>query len=124
MKLFIPSLSTKLILTQPWTFHLFYESRNRLYIEKLRECYKIPEPPKSIYHEPRGLGEFTLPVGTTLSVSRIYIRLGQKEFDSVTFTINYETFSPRRQKNINIKGRCWVKLEDANKIEADIVPGT
>jgi hypothetical protein len=122
MKLFIPAIATKLVLTQPWTFHLFYERRNSAFIETLRRHYhNIKTPPNTYYGQSHDIGEFTLPVGTKLSVSRVYIRLGQKEYNSVTFLINYEVFSPKLEKDVKVKGRCWMKLDDVNKMEVDIV---
>jgi hypothetical protein len=53
----------------------------------------------------------TLVAGTQLKVSRIYIRQGQNDFNSITFTV---AKSPQKWK-----GRFWAKLEDVNRIEAD-----
>ena len=45
-----------------------------------------------------------------LSVDRIFIRNGMPDYDSVTFRIRSH---PEQKK---LKGRFWVKLDDANKI--------
>lgn len=47
--------------------------------------------------------DYTIPNESILTVDRIFIRKGSRDFDSVTFRWN--------------KNRFWVKLDDANKIE-------
>lgn len=66
----------------------------------------------------------TLPIGTKLKVSRIYIRAcGDTDFDSVTFTVEIPQEQPvaepgkRKPKKIKPKkGRFWAKLGDVNQI--------
>lgn len=100
-------------LTAPWTFTFYYEYRNTTMESSLRENgYKLGPQSHSWTDEGRNLGQVTLPVGTQLTVKRIYIRTGQKGFDSITFIAKNDE---------GIKGRFWVKLEDANKIEMEIV---
>ena len=52
-------------------------------------------------------GKFTIPAGVTLTVDRIYIRQGNKEFSSVTF---------KTKLNDKIV-RFFAKLDDVNNIE-------
>lgn len=60
--------------------------------------------------------EVTFPVGTQLSVDRIYIRRGAESFNSVTFRTT--KICPEK---ILRSGRFWVKLKDANKIVCDFI---
>lgn len=61
--------------------------------------------------------QVTLPRGTELKVSRIYIRSTYREFDSITWVIN----NCPLDKKLN-KARFWVKLKDANRIVCDLFP--
>lgn len=69
--------------------------------------------------------EFVFRADTELRFDRLYIRMGQKGFDSVTFRTNCwmsqlgdPLFSaPRKLKAL----RFWAKLEDVNRIVGDIV---
>lgn len=54
--------------------------------------------------------DYSWPAGTILEVDRIYIRKGAADFSSVTFKI-------RGKKVI----RFWVKLEDVNRIDCQII---
>lgn len=113
MKLFIPTIGTKLQLEKDWWFKLFDEPRNygviigigaedvfRLQREKFENMSHterlilkgiIPyknEDGEQVYNDyvPFNI-EVILPKFTLLKVNRIYIRSGAKEYDSVTFTI-------------------------------------
>lgn len=114
MKLQIPALDTKIKLSMPWTFRLFQEHRNGLFISNLRKAgFDIPSPPPNApysWYSTTHLTNVTLPVGTILSVKRIYIRSGQEEYNSITFNAMGD----------EIKGRFWVKLDDANNIEYEL----
>jgi len=115
-----------MVLTEPWTFSLYSEGRNDKFIGTLQTEYLTKLKRKLNVDGYYGwgaqlLGDFTIPTGAQLSVARIYIRLGGKEFDSVTFNVNYEVESPRRNKLVKIKGRFWVKLKDANKIKMELL---
>lgn len=67
--------------------------------------------PEASWHTTRNQHEsVTIPVGTVMYVDRYYIKNGgQTEFDSVTFRA---VFGKKTQ-------RFWVKLADANRIQAD-----
>ena len=135
MNLYIPAIGTKMVLTEPWTFMLFSEDRNNKFIDTLytsRAFYDVlPKlkldsdgtPTHRRYsYEAREFCNFTLPTGTQLSVSRVYIRLGQKEFDSITFNASVDVIHPTTKKPTKVKGRFWVKLTDANTIKMDVLP--
>lgn len=57
----------------------------------------------------------TLPKGTVLAASRIYIRQGIEAFDSIT----WRTVACPDKKLV--KKRFWVKLADANEIICEII---
>ena len=125
MNVFIPPLGTKLELTQPWTFTVCSEYRNDAFIDVLRhEGYRIPDrtvSPSSYYHSTQTLGTVTLPVGTLLTMKRIYVRQGQKGFDSVTFQVKIDLVDPSLAKPVMAAGRIWVKLDEVNTIEAKVL---
>ena len=139
MQLYIPQLSDKLKLTTPWTFTLHWEARNRTLVEACLMPYltKNKKPAKNSdlwYMEGlkyKGTSikatneEITLPAGSILSVDRIYIRQGVKDFNSVTFRLIKSSASTiiigdGSVLAINPKVRSirfWAKLADANRIE-------
>ena len=104
----IPSLGTELVLASDWTFALYAEYRNRTLIKSLGL-----EKELTVYWngDIRNCKNITIPRGSKLSISRIYIRNGQKDYDSVTFYLK------KYYGNSKIKGRFWAKLHDVNKIE-------
>lgn len=119
MQLFIPPLGTKLVLIEPWTFKMYDEYRNVTFIENLIEAgFHLNKVKKdhSNYWKVLNLGDVTLPAGMQLTLKRLYIRNGQKDFDSVTFMVTGTMLNGKK-----IKGRFWVKLEDANKMKVEIV---
>jgi len=110
-------------LAKPWTFDLYNESRNDKLIETLglRPAWgwKMDnEESRKIYRdfqEKHPFGEIikavTLPAGTVLNVSRIYIRMGCLDYDSVTFSIKKGKCPEKK-----VHGRFWAKLKDVNRI--------
>ena len=139
MQLYIPQLSDKLKLTNPWTFTLHWEARNRTLVEACLMPYltknKGPAKNSDLWYM-EGLTykgtsikttneEITLPAGSILSVDRIYIRQGVKDFNSVTFRLIKSSastiiISDGSVLAINPKVRSirfWAKLADANRIE-------
>lgn len=120
MNLFIPSIGTSLVLKQDWTFNLHYEYRNRKLWEVLlgKDAFANhwranPGPkPKPVV--------ITLPAETELVVSRIYIRNGQGDFDSVTFSAkDLVDLDGKKVKS----ARFWAKLNDVNKIICEVKNG-
>lgn len=57
-------------------------------------------------------GDCTLKKGTILTIDRIYIRKGAKDYDSISFRINKSNEPRFKKKGI----RFWVKLDEANNI--------
>lgn len=110
----IPSIGTSLTLTKKWSFTLYGEFRN----EKFWKTYCKVKPSTEELDEKR-LWEFdddemqsvelSLPAGTELNLDRIYVRKGKQDFDSISLFIKNCPIK-------GIKGRFWVKLEDANKL--------
>lgn len=107
MKLFIPTIGTKIELTENWYFTLHEERRNSV-------LWKAVMGKEIDRWDCHGFVTTLLPAGTVLSISRIYIRQGLKGFDSISFII-------KSCPNKKMKGRFWAKLEDVNKIEFETV---
>ncbi len=162
MKLFIPTIGTKLKLNSEWSFLVREEYRNTKFLdaigwtatmkrkgrsrsqtepldhsdlplELVRE-YGAPSVDAEAKKDYAGRPLHTfytinfpmkLPPETVLSVDRIYIRKGVGDFDSVTFLISDcpdKRFAPKKARGF-LPGGCrfWVKLDDANGMECDVV---
>ena len=112
-KLNIPTIGTEFVLASDWEFTLYSERRNDKFWENCKKLdASIPDPTsKKSYWDRSGINAaVTLPAGTVVAISRIYVRAGKEEYDSITFSIKS---CPTK----GIKGRFWVKLEDANEME-------
>lgn len=162
MKLFIPTIGTKLKLTADWNFEVKEEYRNTKFLDAIGwtenmtakgrsrsrvqkiDASQLPlelvrdhgAPRLDIEEVKNWSGEIahtvhdyyfpmTLPAGTVLSVDRIYIRKGVGDFDSITFLITDcpdKRFAPKKARGF-LPGGCrfWVKLDEANRIECDVV---
>lgn len=109
MKLYIPDIKDKLVLSNDWTFDLYEEYRNHKLLKALE--IKLNESP-NYWDRIKEKHSVILLKDTELVVDRIYIRKGREmaDFSSVSFIINSSN------KKIN-KCRFWAKLEDVNKIE-------
>lgn len=130
MKLQIPKIGQKIILMQDWYFKLYAEYRNRSLMMQTgleeKECSILTytwrrNPQDRVAIEPwvfqeTGLSwrEFVIPEKTVLTIDRIYIRKGQQEFDSVSFTIPKCKAFPKRT-------RFWAKLDDVNNIHFEFL---
>lgn len=113
-KLMIPHLGYALTLSKPWTFGLVDETRNRPLANELNiDFYAIRCASKKSIGE--SIVPVTLPVGTILTVDRLYIRRGQSGFDSVSFYAQIPTNNQPGSKSK--KRRFFAKLEDVNNIE-------
>jgi len=107
MKLNIPEIGDELILTTPWNFRLYNESRNLKALEsKMFGIY--PYEYNTDYPA-------SLPIKTVLKIDRIYIRKGNSDYSSITFWAKHP--------EIKLKQRFWVKLQDANNIEFELKVG-
>jgi len=141
VKLFVPNCKTEMILTAAWTFRLFDEDRNNTYIRTslgvhfstyeewlAQQGGPIPHGRAARWTRYRTYsdevaGRFqtvTLPIGTIMRVSRVYIRQTTSEtYDSLTFTIKKRN----KKSGHTIHGRFWAKLADVNNIEYDVYLG-
>jgi len=102
--LYIPRIGELITLAEPWTFTLHEERRNISLIKQVDPGYTGNG--WGIYGRSGQTWVVTLPERWELKVDRIYIRNGQRNFDSITFSCPYN----------GKRVRFWVKLRDANKI--------
>ena len=79
---------------------------------------QMPYTSQSLNNYLQQLG-ITLPAGTELTVRRIFIRQGARDFDSMTFTATIPPLKPApRGKVAKPKSvRFWAKLDDCNTME-------
>jgi hypothetical protein len=114
MKLFIPHLKTLLKLERDWFFELNPEYRNM----SLYQVFSGQIIDRWAANAPfRKMLPVTIPKDTILSLDRIYIRNGNRQYDSVTFRIPKKMGNPPELAGC----RFWVKLDQANEIEASII---
>lgn len=102
--LHIPRIGELITLAEPWTFTLHKERRNVSLIKQVDPTYN--KQGWQLYGHGQQTWTVTLPERWELKVDRIYIRNGQRNFDSITFSCPYN----------GKRVRFWVKLDDANKI--------
>ena len=136
MRFNIPDVGFKMTLTSDWTFDLIREYRNtslwdllvnavdeeaavKAYDERMWEFNaKVEEAIEQgitviqIEEVKMPFVSVTLPVGTELSVDRIYIRKGASDYSSVTFNV-------LSIPNVKKKGRVrfFARLDDVNNLE-------
>lgn len=136
MRFNIPDVGFKMTLTSDWTFDLIREYRNtslwdflvnavdeeaavKAYDERMWEFNaKVEEAIEQgitviqIEEVKMPFVSVTLPVGTELSVDRIYIRKGASDYSSVTFNV-------LSIPNVKKKGRVrfFASLDDVNNLE-------
>lgn len=125
----IPELGTNIVLAEDWTFPLHHEPRNDSLFEVMGMAHEHnwrdePDPPPH---------PVTVPKGAALTIDRIYIRKGAKDYSSVTFrwpgqktTRRTKTFTyrecvngPERSHSYTIPAqgvRFWAKLADVNRM--------
>lgn len=111
MKMYIPALGDHLKLTADWTFRLYHEYRN----ETLFEMFGLKYEGRS-YGAPQAYTTVTLAAGTELGIDRIYIRRGNKEYDSITFNVLGAKMEKGRF-GAKSRVRFWAKLAAVNTIE-------
>lgn len=131
MKMYIPHLRDRVVLTADWTFKLYDEGRNYSLIDdQWRErARKFGTEQYDAMYERYSAGEITWyqfthrgkyselhtwPIGTILSIDRIFIKNAMSEYDSVTFRL-----VDKKRKGI----RFWAKLDDVNEMLFDLLPG-
>lgn len=140
MKLFVPNCKTEFILTKPWKFRLYFERR----CDKLLETsgimarnqgvsgygwdwrYHPPDPDSGRYRGDLKHEVFTLPKGSILRVSRVYIRQQTSDtYDSLTFWLKKTSLIDQRDPKARkkMKGRFWAKLADVNTMQCEVYLG-
>lgn len=102
MNMFIPEISSKLILTDDWCFMLYNEARNL----KLFKSLNLDSSSNKNHL-------ITIPKDTILTVKRIYIKHSQSAYSSLTFSINKKDSPDKRFWSANF----WASLLDVNKIQ-------
>lgn len=124
VRLFIPTISDKIILTKNWNFKLMDEYRNRYLVDRWRKFYDVEEEMHNEGRDRYGLDRInkylyvSLPAGTILAIDRFYIRgkgPASRNFDSITFRI----LKGSTCKNL-IGSRFWASLRFINQIECDL----
>jgi hypothetical protein len=126
VKLHIPRLGDKIVLAEPWTFTLYDESRN----DPLARWLGIPigwDERKPLLTNPDAWHArfFTkpviLPAGTELTVRRLYMRQGSRDFDSMTFSaalMERKSLAEAFKKKPKLKAvRFWAKLDEVNQMQ-------
>ena len=116
MKLFIPDIGDKLVLSKDWTFTVYNEHRNRsLFVLKYGE--EFDEDKFGYARNSENLYKafkLTLPAKSILKIDRIYIRKGASEYSSISCFIENQHEDTRYNKK-----RFWAKLIDVNNIEIE-----
>lgn len=124
VRLFVPTISDRIILTNDWYFKLRREYRNQSLISKWAKANERSDELISYSrdeHERKDARDpiyVLLPIGTILMVDRIYIRgKGQdyRAFDSLTFRILKG--SPCKEL---VGARFWANLRYVNQIVCDL----
>lgn len=125
---------------QQWSFKLYSERRNYgaweyfgkddgvAEIMARRSYYDDFVLDREGYYAAYGRGAMPerkhLPVtiegGSVLTIDRIYLRKGAGEFDSVTFILNGAKIPGK--KGANARVRFWVKLDDVNQGNLELLP--
>jgi hypothetical protein len=114
MRLFIPTIGTKITLFEPWDFRLFLEYRNKKVWEIVTNTNLRPyEEYASMSGRNRKI-QVHLPKDTVLVVDRIYIRQKASDYDSVSFRISSCPIKKLEKK------RFWAKLDDVNQMEIEV----
>lgn len=133
MKLAIPSIGDAFRLTEDWTFPCFFESRNLNFIRYKRPGV-IKDDARAWDLDTNQSVPLTIPKESILTVQRIYIRSGKKEWDSLSFSVREPSLpvepepattgrgrkkSAVPKKTAKITGKFWAKLRDVNEIECE-----
>lgn len=110
LRLAVPTVGSVMVTTQPWTFRLWHERRNK------KIWMAMTGKPVS-WGAKDEFVNVTLPANSVLKVGRVYIRSHFREFDSITF-------SCLRCEDKRLQSRFWARLSDVNgmavwPVEAD-----
>lgn len=119
MNIWIPRPGDALRLLKPWTAEILLERRNARALMKMLSLKSEIEAYEVCGKKKDQVTTFEFGIGDVLVVDRIYVRQGKPDFDSITFIV--KSFKPRPFQHPQITGaRFWVKLRDANKIDAEL----
>jgi hypothetical protein len=117
IKLFVPPLGTRLVLTEPWEFKLYNERRNGTLMTLLGDVREISYDPQPTHA--------TLPPGTELIIDRYYIKHALSDFDSVSFRMKGVSAVAKKRYASEVPSkrqvRFWAKLDDVNTMQVEIV---
>ena len=117
---FLPEIGTKLALCEDWEFDLHRERRNDKFFPQIG----IP-----VYWKLNASSvKIKILKGSHLTVDRIYIRKGVKEYSSVTFYVKKGAQVEYNGGLYKMRGaRFWAKLHDVNRLRVQVdlntVPG-
>ena len=149
MRMFIPEIGTKLVLSAPWEILIRKENRNESVYDALAAACPAGELAAMLAERDRlldvlsgmqsqrfmpgfdqGLVDdthaqaeraealpLTLPVGTALTVDRIYIRKGVSAYSSLSFNL---TRTSHPLLNRRGRKRFWVKLDEVNQMQFEL----
>lgn len=116
---FLPEIGTRLRLSEDWEFDLHSEHRNSTFFKQISitSYYQLNSPTKA-----------KVRAGGKLTVDRIYIRKGAKDYSSVTFHLKKGAEVEYNGGLYKMNGaRFWAKLRDVNKMHVQVdlnsVPG-
>ena len=128
MKIFVPTVGDRIMLSKPWTFALYNEDRNLTLLQHLypkdgwENLWTGPRKAKNTFGPWSGEHQSmpcTLRKGVTIVFDRLYLAKGAVCFHSVTFIIKKGDPILKNKRQI----RFWAKLAEVNQIEGDINPG-
>lgn len=141
MILCIPSVGQRVRVLdgQQWTFRLYSEYRNYDAWEYFAAGQGLPKRQMTTWYDDFvpdtseayravcAMGEtperkhlpVTLDGGSVLTIDRIYLRKGKKDFDSITFILNNAKIPGK--KGANARVRFWVRLDEVNAGNLEIL---
>lgn len=115
---FVPEIGTNLRLEEDWAFRLYCEHRNSGLYTQLPGLYKEGDP-WNWRRRSLERGDVVLKAGAILTVSRVYIRVGVKEYSSLTFNVKKGAVVVTSNGEFTLKkgARFWAKLKDVNQMK-------
>lgn len=115
---FVPDIGTRVRLEDDWQFRLHCEYRNSGLTEQLPGIYKDGNP-WNWRRRSLEKSDVVIEKGAILTVNRVYIRQGAKEYSSITFNIKKGATVLTSKGKVELrKGtRFWAKLRDVNQMQ-------
>lgn len=110
MQMYVPSIGDDIELLSAWEFPLYLEYRNAALINRIRPNLNVG------YGSNDGSIIAVLEKGTVLRVSRIYIRSGKSEWDSITFNIVSAPKDKKRAKLQKARASRWVGPDEVKAV--------